>query len=118
MRLLRTVAHTRAGDKGDTSQISVIAYNPADYALLEQVLTADRLRRHLAALPITEVRRYDLPDLGALNFVLKNALRGGVTRSLALDPHGKTLGALLLDLEIPDAADQRGSPTTEGERGR
>lgn len=105
MRPLRAVAHVRAGDKGDTSQVSVIAYDPKDYPLLARALTAERLRRHLARLPVAEVRRYELPALGALNFVLKNALRGGVTRSLALDPHGKTLAALLLDLELPESTE-------------
>ncbi|MBV0881797.1 hypothetical protein KTQ42_21190 [Noviherbaspirillum sp. L7-7A] len=101
--LLREIAHARAGDKGNISNISVIAYDPADYPLLECWLTADRVRQHLRALVHGEVQRYTLPGLGAMNFVLQDALAGGVTRSLALDAHGKTLSSALLTLEIPEA---------------
>jgi len=107
--LLREIAHARAGDKGNISNISVIAYDPADYPLLERWVTADRVRQHLCAVVHGEVRRYTLPGLGALNFVLHDALAGGVTRSLALDAHGKTLSSALLTLDIPE--DQsRGAP--------
>jgi hypothetical protein len=99
---LRELAHARAGDKGDTSQISVIAYDPGDYAWLAEHVTAARVRAHFAAILQGEVTRYELPGLGALNFVLERALAGGVTRSLALDPHGKCLGAILLELDLPD----------------
>ncbi|MBM3397205.1 MAG: hypothetical protein FJY28_01010 [Betaproteobacteria bacterium] len=94
--LLRDIAHTRTGDKGNRSTLSVIAYNPKDFALLEQQLTAERVRAHFAGLVNGPVERYDLPQLGALNFVMHNALGGGVTRSLALDAHGKCLSAHLL----------------------
>ena len=97
---LRELAHIRTGDKGDTSQISVIAYDPQAFELLEAQVTVERVLRHLKALPVRSARRYEMPAVGALNFVLEGALRGGVTRSLALDPHGKTLGAQLLDLEV------------------
>ncbi len=97
---LSDIAHVRSGDKGDTSQISVIAFDPADYPLLARTVTADRLLAHLALLPATAAHRYDLPQLGALNFVLTGALGGGVTRSLALDAHGKSLGTQLLDLSL------------------
>ena len=96
--ILRDIAHVRTGDKGDSSQISVIAYRESDYPLLVDELTEERVRAHLGRLPITSVRRYELPGLGALSFVLEGALGGGVTRSLSLDAHGKTLGAQLLDL--------------------
>ncbi|KQN20796.1 MULTISPECIES: AtuA-related protein [unclassified Sphingomonas] len=96
---LHDLAHVRTGDKGDTSQISVIAYRADDYPRLAAGLTPDRVGAALNVAPAS-VRRYELPHLGALNFVLEGALRGGVTRSLALDPHGKTLGAQLLTLEI------------------
>ncbi|HWU04220.1 MAG TPA: hypothetical protein VN222_15880 [Novosphingobium sp.] len=101
---LREIAHARTGDKGDTSQICVFAHDPADFALLARVLTAQRLAGHLRALSPRRIDRYELPGLGAINFVLHGALSGGVTRSLALDAHGKTLGAQLLDMEIDDAA--------------
>lgn len=98
--LLREIAHSRAGDKGDMSNISVIAYRQEDYALLERTLTAERVRAHFAGVVHGEVVRHALPHLGALNFVMQQALGGGVTRSLALDAHGKCLGAALLAMEI------------------
>ncbi|AQW69415.1 AtuA-related protein [Pseudomonas fulva] len=100
---LRDIAHSRTGDKGDTSNISVIAFDSADYPRLAQWLTVARVTAHFAELldPAgPPVRRYELAQLGALNFVLPGILRGGVTRSLALDAHGKALGAALLDLEL------------------
>ena len=99
---LRELAHARAGDKGDTSNISVIAFNPGHYAWLERWVTADRVGAHFAGMTRGRVIRYELPKLGALNFVLPGALGGGVTRSLALDAHGKTLSSMMLELEIPD----------------
>jgi hypothetical protein len=99
--LLREIAHARAGDKGNISNISVIAYEPQDYPLLEQYLTAERVQAHFAGIASGEVQRFALPALGALNFVLHQALGGGVTRSLALDAHGKTLGSAILSLDIP-----------------
>ena len=97
---LREVAHARAGDKGNTSNISLIAYDPGDFAQLEREVTAARVKAHFGALATGEVVRYALPQLGALNFVLRGALRGGVTRSLAQDAHGKCLSGVLLDMEI------------------
>ncbi len=99
---LREIAHARAGDKGDTSNISVIAYHAADYARLERVLTAERVAGHFAGIARGGVRRYALPGIGALNFVLERALGGGVTRSLALDAHGKCLASLMLEIELPE----------------
>src|SRR5438105_7409748 len=99
---LRELAHARTGDKGDTSQISVIAYDAGDFAYLAEHVTAERVRAHFAPIVRGDVKRYELPGLGALNFVMENALAGGVTRSLALDAHGKCLGSVLLELEIPD----------------
>ena len=99
---LRAIAHSRTGDKGNTSNISVIAYDERDFPLLARHVTAERVRAHLAGIVEGEVIRYELPNIGALNFVLRAALGGGVTRSLALDPHGKSLSSAVLDLEIPD----------------
>lgn len=101
-RILRDLAHTRAGDKGDISCISVIAHRDEDFAVLEQHVTAERVRAHFAELVHGDVERYVLPQLGSLNFVLHGALAGGVTRSLALDAHGKSLSSALLTLGIPD----------------
>ena len=99
---LRAIAHSRTGDKGDISNISVIAYDAKDFPLLERHVTAERVREHFADIVRGEVVRYALPGLGALNFVMHHALGGGVTRSLALDAHGKCLGSAILDLEIPE----------------
>ena len=101
MRTLRELAHSRTGDKGDTSNISLIAYDPNDYPLLARMVTAGRVKAHFAGIVRGDVTRYELPRLGALNFVLERALGGGVTRSLALDAHGKSLGSAILTLEIP-----------------
>ncbi|HTD05764.1 AtuA-related protein [Undibacterium sp.] len=100
---LRELAHSRAGDKGDISNISVIAYDIKDFALLEKYLTPERVKQHFADIVHGEVRRYSLPALGALNFVMEKALGGGVTRSLALDAHGKCLSSAMLSLELPVA---------------
>jgi len=100
--ILRQLAHSRTGDKGDTSNVSVIAYDPADYPLLEKYVTAERVKAHFAGVVAGEVVRYAMPNVGGLNFVMKQALGGGVTRSLALDAHGKCLGSAILTLEIPD----------------
>ena len=99
---LHELAHSRTGDKGDTSDISVIAYDPADYEFLRAHLTAARVREHFADIVRGEVDRYEVPQLSALKFVLHSALGGGVTRSLSLDAHGKSLGLCLLEMEMPD----------------
>lgn len=98
--LLRDIAHSRAGDKGNISNISVIAYDPKDYPLLEKLVTAERVQQHFSGIVRGKVLRYTLPELGALNFVMHDALAGGVTRSLALDAHGKSLSSALLSLEL------------------
>jgi hypothetical protein len=102
MRTLRDIAHSRTGDKGDTSNISLIAYDAVDYPLLVQWVTAARVKAHFGEIVRGDVARYELPRLGALNFVLEHALSGGVTRSLALDAHGKSLSSALLSMAIPD----------------
>jgi hypothetical protein len=99
---LREIAHSRTGDKGNTSNISVIAYDARKYPLIERFVTAERVKAQFSEIVRGEVLRYELPQLGALNFVLKGALGGGVTRSLALDAHGKSLSSALLDLDLPD----------------
>ena len=103
---LREIAHGRTGDKGDTCNISVIAYDRRDYERLRSEVTAARVRACFDGIVLGEVTRYELPQLGALNFVMTRALGGGVTRSLALDAHGKSLSSALMNLEIPEAADQ------------
>jgi len=98
--ILRDIAHVRTGDKGDISQVAVFAYRPEDYPRLLASVTPESVARHLAGLPSRAITRYELPGLHAVNLILEGALLGGVTRSLALDAHGKTLGAQLLDLPI------------------
>lgn len=99
---LGTIAHSRAGDKGSLLNISVIAFDERDYALLVRTVTAERVRAQLAAIVEGDAVRYELPRLGALNFVLTRARRDTVTRTLALDAHGKTLSSAVLDLEIDE----------------
>lgn len=100
---LHRLAHSRTGDKGDTSNISIIAYRAEDYPLLCEQLTAERVAEFFADLrdpDAAPVQRHELPNVQALNFVLPGILRGGVTRSLALDAHGKCLGSALLNLDL------------------
>jgi hypothetical protein len=104
---LREIAHSRTGDKGNISNISVIAYDAKDYPLLLEQVTAERVNAHFTGVVEGSVVRYELPNLAALNFVMDQALGGGVTRSLALDAHGKSLSSALLDLDIAPAPDHK-----------
>lgn len=97
---LRELAHSRTGDKGNVVNLSVIAYREADFPLLREKVTAAAVKAHFSGIVKGEVVRHELPLIGALNFVLHDALGGGVTRSLALDKHGKSLSSALLDMEI------------------
>jgi len=94
------LAHARAGDKGNTSNISVTAYDAAGFQVLRRELTPEVVLAHFKHLGAGPVRRYELPQLRALNFVIENALGGGVTRSLAIDSHGKSLSALMLTISL------------------
>lgn len=98
---LHEIAHSRAGDKGNVSNISVIAHDPGNYERLLTYVTADRVKEFFADIVHGEVRRYELPNICALNFVMEEALGGGVTRSLSLDPHGKSLASLILAMDLP-----------------
>lgn len=105
MRLkLQHVAHVRSGDKGNTSNITVIAYEPDLYPLLKEQLTAENFREFYAGIVTGKVTRYEVDKLGVLNFVAEGALGGGVSRSLSLDNYGKALSAAVLgfELEVPD----------------
>ena len=97
---LSRIAHTRSGDKGDTCNIGVIAWEERFYPILLREVSAERVKRHFGALVLGAVERYELPNLGALNFLLHGALGGGGTISLRTDAQGKTFGAALLSLEI------------------
>ena len=101
-RILQDIALARSGDKGNRATLSVIALDPNDFPLIERLLTVDTVQRHFADVVAGEVQRFVLPQLWAVHFVMHDALAGGVTRSLALDAHGKTLSAALLDLPLPD----------------
>ena len=96
------LGHSRAGDKGDTSNVSVIAYGEAGWEILRRELTAERVMAAYAHIAKGPVTRYELPKLRALNFVIERALGGGVTRSLRQDMHGKSLSTLILTVELPD----------------
>jgi hypothetical protein len=97
---LGRIAHTRSGDKGDAVNIGVIAYLAEDYPLLVREVTAERVRDYFGDLVKGKVIRYELPNLGALNFMLEEALGGGGTLSLRVDAQGKTFGSALLRMEI------------------
>jgi hypothetical protein len=97
---LHDIAHARAGDKGNTSNISVWVYDPGDYALVKEQLTAARVKDAFPKLIQGPVQRYEMDQLHGLNFVLQDALEGGVNTSLGLDSHGKSWSYLLLGLEI------------------
>lgn len=98
---LAELAHSRTGDKGDISNISVICYDEADYPRLKEVLTAGVVKDWFSEVCHGEVRRYEIDSLASLNFVLDKTLGGGVTRSVALDKHGKSLGMALLEIDLP-----------------
>jgi hypothetical protein len=99
IRLL-DIAHSRSGDKGNTSNIGLIARKPEYYGLLREHVTAKRVREHFTGVCLGEVERFELHNLNALNFLLHDALDGGGTLSLRADPQGKTLGTALLRMEI------------------
>ncbi len=114
---LHAVAHGRAGDKGDVSNVSVIAYKPQAWPHLLEQVTAEAVLAVFAHLGATACRRYELPRLMALNFVIEGALQGGVNASLGLDRHGKTLSYLLLGevmVDVPEDAVPDASPYLGG----
>jgi hypothetical protein len=98
--MLRHIAHARTGDKGSIVTISLTVYRSQDFALIAERVTGEKVSAFFAPLIDRPVRRYALPHLGALNFVLHRPENMNVTRSLALDAHGKCLGSALLGLEI------------------
>lgn len=98
---LREIAHARSGDKGNHANIGVVAYTPAGYEYLGQVLTETRVAQYFLPLRPRQVQRFALPGIHAYNFVLADVLGGGASRSLRIDSQGKTLGFTLLDMELP-----------------
>lgn len=119
---LHAVAHARAGDKGDVSNISVIAYSPALWPVLVEQVTEAAVHRAFAHLGASSVTRYELPNLMALNFVIRDTLQGGVNGSLGLDRHGKALSFLLLGevavtveaADLPEGSRYGGGPQAQG----
>ncbi len=100
MKKIGDIAFARSGDKGNRATLSVIARDPADYPALAHALNAERVRACYRDSVHGAVDRYPLPQLGAVHFVMHDALGGGVTRSLALDAHGKSLSSAILDLPL------------------
>ena len=97
---LREIAHSRTGDKGNISVISLIPYDEADFELLKENITAEKVALFFKDIVHGEVERYELQGIKAFNVVMQNALDGGVTRSLAVDMHGKSLAAAFLEMEL------------------
>ena len=97
---LYDIAHSRAGDKGNTLILSLIPYEEKDYELLCNVVTVDKVKEHFKEIIQGEIVRYELPNISALQFVCQQALAGGVTTSLVMDAHGKTLSYALLEMRI------------------
>ncbi len=97
---LRQIAHARSGDKGNRSNLSVFAYEPAHYEALRRQITSERLKEHFGGVLRGPIKRYELPNLHGLNFVMDQALEGGVNESLNLDGHGKSWSAMVLALEV------------------
>jgi hypothetical protein len=100
---LRTIAHSRSGDKGTIINVSLIVFEARHYPLIVRAVTADRVKAHFAELATGQVVRFELPLIGALNFVIHGVAGGGVTRTLALDAHGKSFSSALLEMEIDES---------------
>lgn len=117
--LLLHLAHTRSGDKGDTGNVGVIALRPEWYPILVDQLTPERVREHFRGICLGEVERFELPNLGALNFLLHNSLGGGGTVSLKTDAQGKTLSTAMLRMEVdvPDEVAAEALGATGGATG-
>ena len=103
VKLLK-IAHGRSGDKGNGSNVGIIARHPEIYPFLKENLTAERVKEHMKNVCKGEVERYELPNIGALNFILNESLGGGGTVSLKLDAQGKTHASqvLRMDMDVPE----------------
>lgn len=97
---LAEIAHSRAGDKGNISTLSLIPFEESNYGLLKEKITVEKVKQHLQAIVKGEIVRYEMDNVQALLFVCQEALETGVTTSLAIDPHGKSLSSVLLEMEI------------------
>ena len=101
---LRKIAFSRSGDKGDISNVSVIPYDEKHFDVIKNQVTVERVREAFGVLVQGEIKRFELPGIKALNFVMYGALGGGVSRSLCLDVHGKSRGAIMgaVEIEVPE----------------
>ncbi|MDJ0837208.1 MAG: hypothetical protein QNK37_11875 [Acidobacteriota bacterium] len=101
---LMDIAHARSGDKGDGSNVGLIAYTDAGYDIIREQVTADRVKQHYHKICLGSVDRYEMPNLKALNFILHDSLGGGGTESIKTDAQGKThgMGILSMEVEVPD----------------
>lgn len=101
---LSQIAHARSGDKGDGSNVGLIAYSEAGYRLIEEQVTRERVKEHFSKICLGDVTRYEAPNLLALNFILHNSLGGGGTESVKTDAQGKThgMGLLQMEVQVPD----------------
>ncbi len=106
---LLELAHARSGDKGNTANVGLIAYDPIDYPLIRDMVTVDRVRNHFGSMIGGPVERFEVPNLHALNFLLHDALDGGGTVSLMTDAQGKVFSTALLrmEIEVPDDVAKR-----------
>ncbi|HMS69786.1 MAG: hypothetical protein WAT92_05110 [Saprospiraceae bacterium] len=94
------IAHARSGDKGNISNISLIVYDQSNFQMIKENVTEEKVKDWFKDIVLGEVKRYELPQLGALNFVLYDALDGGVTSSTLLDKHRKSLSSFFLEMEV------------------
>ena len=102
---LGDIAHARSGDKGNHSNIGVIAYTSEGFDFINQTLTSEKVKNYFSLLGVTEVVKYEMDNILAINFVLKNALAGGAGCSLRIDTQGKILGTAILEMELPRPQD-------------
>jgi hypothetical protein len=104
---LRAVAYTRAGDKGETNNVNVATYDERDYEWMLRHLTVDAVKEHFDGLVAGPITRYEMPGTRMVNFVMERALQGGVSRSLNVDPHGKSRASLMLRMQIEITTDEQ-----------
>lgn len=103
---LEQIAHARSGDKGDGSNVGLIAYTDAGYRFIQEYVTSERVKAHFGRICLGAVERFEVPNLKALNFLLHDSLGGGGSESVKTDAQGKTHGQALLRMEVslPDGA--------------
>ena len=113
---LSQIAYARSGDKGDGSNVGVVAYNEDCYEVIKRVLTTARVKEHFKEICLGDVERYELSNLLALNFILHDSLGGGGSESLKTDAQGKThgLGILFMEIEVPDELEIPKRPANVG----